>query len=149
MLIVSQLCDKGNQVIFDKEKCVVKNPNNGNTFITALRHDNVYASNTNETTSQDFKCLKDIMDEPKLWHRRLGHINTDTMHELVCKDLAMGLLVLHIDLCGPMRVRSIRGKSYILVTIDDFFKFTWVDFLKNKGEALKLFSRLCKEMQTL
>ena len=42
------LCDKGNQVIFDKEKCVVKNPNTGDTFITALRHDNVYTLNTNE-----------------------------------------------------------------------------------------------------
>ena len=56
--------------------------------------------------------------------------------------------LLHIDLCGPMRVRSIRGKSYILVTVDDYSRFTWVDFLKDKGEALKPFSRLCKEKQT-
>src|SRR5687768_11835327 len=56
--------------------------------------------------------------------------------------------LLHIDLCGPMRVRSIRGKSYILVTVDDYSRFTWVDFLKDKSEALKPFSRRCKEMQT-
>ena len=36
LLSVSQLCDKGNQIIFDKEKCVVKYPNIGDTFITAL-----------------------------------------------------------------------------------------------------------------
>ena len=47
-----------------------------------------------------------------------------------------------------MRVRSIRGKSYILVTVDDYSRFTWVDFLKDKGKALKPFSRRCKEMQT-
>ena len=85
LLSVSQLCDKGNQVIFDKEKCVVKNPNTGDTFITALRHDNVYALNTNEIAAQNFKCLKAITDDPKLWHKRLGHINIHTMHELVSK----------------------------------------------------------------
>ena len=46
LLSVSQLCDKGNQVIFDKDKCVVKNPNTGYTFITALRHANAYTLNT-------------------------------------------------------------------------------------------------------
>lgn len=46
LLSVSQLCDIGSQVIFNKEKYVVKNPNTGNIFITALRHDNVYALHT-------------------------------------------------------------------------------------------------------
>ena len=76
LLSVSQLCDKGNQVIFNKEKCVVKNPNTGDIFITTLRDDNVYALNTNEFAIQDFKCLKAITNDPKLWHRRLVHINT-------------------------------------------------------------------------
>ena len=57
--------------------------------------------------------------------------------------------LLHIDLCGPMRVRSIRGKSYVLIKVDDFSRFTWVNFSKEKGEALKQFSKRCKEMQTL
>ena len=84
-----------------------------------------------------------MIDDPKLWHRRLGHINTHTMHELVSKDLVKGLPaldykhsptcdayirgkqvkssfkpkkmvstsrpceLLHVDLCGPMRIRSI------------------------------------------
>ena len=48
-----------------------------------------------------------------------------------------------------MRVRSISGKSYILVIVDDFSRFTWVDFLKDKGKALKPFSKCCKEMQTM
>ena len=66
LLSVSQLCDKGKQVILDKEKCVVKNVNTGDIFITALRHDNVYALNTNEIAAKDFKCLKAITDDPKL-----------------------------------------------------------------------------------
>ena len=52
--------------------------------------------------------------------------------------------LLHIDLCGLMHVRSISGKSYILVTLDDFSTFTWVDFLKENGEALKPSQKIVK-----
>nr|GFB83164.1 retrovirus-related Pol polyprotein from transposon TNT 1-94 [Tanacetum cinerariifolium] len=35
------------------------------------------------------------------------------------------LYMLHMDLCGPMRVESINGKKYILVIVDDYSRFTW------------------------
>nr|GEW09538.1 retrovirus-related Pol polyprotein from transposon TNT 1-94 [Tanacetum cinerariifolium] len=35
------------------------------------------------------------------------------------------LYILHMDLCSPMRVASINGKSYILVIVDDYSRFTW------------------------
>ncbi|GJU32976.1 retrovirus-related pol polyprotein from transposon TNT 1-94 [Tanacetum coccineum] len=35
------------------------------------------------------------------------------------------LELLHMDLCGPMRVASANGKKYILVIVDDFSRFTW------------------------
>ena len=57
--------------------------------------------------------------------------------------------LLYLDLCGPMRVRSIRGKSYILVIVDDFSRFTWDQILNENEEALKIFSKHCEEMQML
>nr|GFA36090.1 retrovirus-related Pol polyprotein from transposon TNT 1-94 [Tanacetum cinerariifolium] len=36
------------------------------------------------------------------------------------------LYLLHMDLCGPMRVESVNGKKYILVIVDDYPRFTWV-----------------------
>nr|GFB91002.1 hypothetical protein [Tanacetum cinerariifolium] len=36
------------------------------------------------------------------------------------------LYLLHMDLCGLMRVESINGKKYILVIVDDYSRFTWV-----------------------
>nr|GEW03710.1 retrovirus-related Pol polyprotein from transposon TNT 1-94 [Tanacetum cinerariifolium] len=36
------------------------------------------------------------------------------------------LYLLHMDLCGPMRVASINGKKYILVIFDDYSWFTWI-----------------------
>ena len=36
------------------------------------------------------------------------------------------LSLLHMDLCGPMRVASLGGKKYVLVIVDDFTRYTWV-----------------------
>nr|GFA84718.1 hypothetical protein [Tanacetum cinerariifolium] len=46
-----------------------------------------------------------------------------------------GLHLLHMDLCGPMRIASINGKRYILVIVDDYSRYTWVHFLRSKDEA--------------
>ncbi|GJV31298.1 retrovirus-related pol polyprotein from transposon TNT 1-94 [Tanacetum coccineum] len=35
------------------------------------------------------------------------------------------LELLHMDLCGPMWVESINGKKYILVTVDEYSRYTW------------------------
>nr|GEZ81367.1 hypothetical protein [Tanacetum cinerariifolium] len=40
------------------------------------------------------------------------------------------LNLLHIDLCGPMRVASINGKKYIMVIVDDYSRYTWTLFLR-------------------
>ncbi|GJS43387.1 retrovirus-related pol polyprotein from transposon TNT 1-94 [Tanacetum coccineum] len=45
------------------------------------------------------------------------------------------LHLLHMDLCGPMRVESKNRKRYILVIAEDNSRFTWVHFLRSKDEA--------------
>ncbi|GJV67785.1 retrovirus-related pol polyprotein from transposon TNT 1-94 [Tanacetum coccineum] len=57
------------------------------------------------------------------------------------------LYLLHMDLCGPMRVASINGKRYILVIVDDYSRFTWVRFLKTKDEALAAIIKYIKNIQ--
>ncbi|GJV94176.1 retrovirus-related pol polyprotein from transposon TNT 1-94 [Tanacetum coccineum] len=37
------------------------------------------------------------------------------------------LHLLHMDLCGPMRIASINGKRYVLVIVDDYSRYTWND----------------------
>nr|GEW37974.1 hypothetical protein [Tanacetum cinerariifolium] len=48
------------------------------------------------------------------------------------------LNLLHMDLCGPMRVASINGKKYILVIVDDYSRYTWTLFLRSKDETPKV-----------
>jgi len=35
------------------------------------------------------------------------------------------LEILHIDLCGPMRIMSRGDKRYVCVIVDDYSRFTW------------------------
>jgi transposase InsO family protein len=53
---------------------------------------------------------------------------TDVMTEHPCE-------LLHMDLVGPARVRSVGGKSYVLVVVDDYSRYVWVFFLEEKGET--------------
>nr|GEV75099.1 retrotransposon protein, putative, unclassified [Tanacetum cinerariifolium] len=48
------------------------------------------------------------------------------------------LYLLHMDLCGPMRVESKNRKRYALVVVDDYSRYTWVFFLYSKDEASEL-----------
>ncbi|GJS29068.1 retrovirus-related pol polyprotein from transposon TNT 1-94 [Tanacetum coccineum] len=57
------------------------------------------------------------------------------------------LNLLHIDLCGPMRVASVNGKRYILVIVDDYSRFTWVKFLASKDEAPDFIIKFLKMIQ--
>nr|GFB72755.1 integrase, catalytic region, zinc finger, CCHC-type, peptidase aspartic, catalytic [Tanacetum cinerariifolium] len=55
--------------------------------------------------------------------------------------------LLHMDLCGPMRVESINGKKYILVIVDDNSRFTWVKFLRSKDETPMFIIKFLKMIQ--
>jgi len=52
-----------------------------------------------------------------------------------------------MDLMGPMHVESIGGKRYILVVVDDFSRFTWVNFIREKSDIFDVFKELCTQLQ--
>ena len=55
--------------------------------------------------------------------------------------------LLHMDTVGPARVRSVGGKWYILVIVDDFSRYSWVFFLETKDEAFQYFRDLALRLQ--
>nr|GFB13310.1 hypothetical protein [Tanacetum cinerariifolium] len=57
------------------------------------------------------------------------------------------LYLLHMDLCGPMRVESVNGKKYILVIVDDYSRFTWVKILRSKDETSDFIIKFLKMIQ--
>jgi transposase InsO family protein len=50
--------------------------------------------------------------------------------------------LLHIDTIGPSRVRSMGGKWYVLVIVDDYSRYSWVFFLESKDEVFEHFRSL-------
>ncbi|GJR04075.1 reverse transcriptase domain-containing protein [Tanacetum coccineum] len=86
----------------------------------------------NDLTKQDFvdglpkfKYDKDHLLFSCEWGKRTKATHP---HKLVPSTHSK-LELIHMDLCGPMRVESINGKKYILVIVDDYSRYTWVDFL--------------------
>ncbi|GJZ87076.1 retrovirus-related pol polyprotein from transposon TNT 1-94, partial [Tanacetum coccineum] len=57
------------------------------------------------------------------------------------------LELLHMDLCGPMRVASINGKKYILVIVDDYSRYTWVYFIHSKDETPEIIKKFIAQAQ--
>nr|GEU77598.1 retrovirus-related Pol polyprotein from transposon TNT 1-94 [Tanacetum cinerariifolium] len=57
------------------------------------------------------------------------------------------LELLHMDLFGPFVVRSYSGNLYTLVIVDDYFRYTWTRFLKNKTEAFEQFKIFSRKIQ--
>jgi len=73
--------------------------------------------------------------QTQMSHPRLEHQGTSKVLEL-----------LHIDLMRP-KVASIGGKRYVLVVVDDFFRFTWVNFIREKSDTFESFKELCIQLQ--
>jgi transposase InsO family protein len=48
----------------------------------------------------------------------------------------------HMDTVGPSQVRSMGGKWYVLVIVDDFSHYSWVFFLESNGEVFEHFRSL-------
>nr|GFC57240.1 putative ribonuclease H-like domain-containing protein [Tanacetum cinerariifolium] len=78
-------------------------------------------------------------------------------HRASCKSKTVSsvdqpLFRLYMDLFGPTFVKSLSKKSYYLVIIDDYSKFSWVFFLASKDETpsvLKTFIISLENLLTL
>jgi transposase InsO family protein len=47
--------------------------------------------------------------------------------------------LLYIDTVGPSRVRSMGGKWYVLVIVDDYSRYSWIFFLESKDQVFEHF----------
>jgi hypothetical protein len=50
--------------------------------------------------------------------------------------------LLHMDTVGPSQVRSMGGKWYVLVIVDDYSHYSWVFFLESKDQVFEHFQLL-------
>ncbi|GJU99517.1 putative ribonuclease H-like domain-containing protein [Tanacetum coccineum] len=62
-------------------------------------------------------------------------------------SISQPLQLLHMDLFGPTSVRSINHKTYCLVITDDFSRFSWVFFLRNKDETSGILKDFIRQIE--
>ncbi|GKA62643.1 retrovirus-related pol polyprotein from transposon TNT 1-94 [Tanacetum coccineum] len=150
---IGQFCDKDLEVAFRKNTCFIRNLE-GVDLLSGSRDINLYIISLDDMLKTSPICLLSKASKTKswLWHRRLSHLNfgkgNKSSHQPKAKDTNQEkLYLLHMDLCGPMRVASINGKRYILVIVDDYSRFTWVRFLRTKDKALEAIIKCIKNIQ--
>ena len=61
-------------------------------------------------------------------HKMMQHPSTTMVLEL-----------LHMDLMRLMQVESLGGKRCVLVCVDDYSRFMWVSFLREKSDTFNSF----------
>ena len=174
LLSYGQFCDKGFQVTFLPEKCLLIGMDDNKVYLSGKRiRQSIYYFDFKEENEHPKLCLFSKINKGSswLWHKRLAHLNFKNLNKLASKGLVKGLpfisskkdkicdacemgkskrsshksisessitqnlKLLHMDLCGPISTESFSGKKYILVIVDDFSRYTWVEFLRKKSET--------------
>ena len=57
------------------------------------------------------------------------------------------LELLHMDIFGPVAYISLGGNKYGFIIVDDYSRFTWVFFLRDKSEVHGIFKKFAKRGQ--
>ena len=135
LLSISQLCDRGNEVWFTKEACVISDKTTGNILLTGNRKGNVYVADFNSTSSEEMTCLfsKACAEESWLWHKKLSHLNFKAMNLLVKKNLVRGLPKAEFtkdglcDACQKGKQRKASFKSKTESSIDEPLQLLHMD----------------------
>nr|GEU98203.1 retrovirus-related Pol polyprotein from transposon TNT 1-94 [Tanacetum cinerariifolium] len=154
---VGQFCDADLEVAFQNSTCYIHNFK-GNDLLTCSLGTNLYSITLQDTSTPNPICLmaKATSSQAWLWHRRLSHLNFDSINLISKNNIVIGLLklkfvkdhlcsscelkkskrksfhtkttpsskrrlqLLHMDLCGPMRVESINvvSKTFAVNAVD-------------------------------
>ncbi|RDX93115.1 hypothetical protein CR513_24654, partial [Mucuna pruriens] len=163
LLSISQLCDNGYDVSFNKGECI----------------SNLHKINLTDLINQSVTCLVSINNDQWTWHKKLGHASLRLISKLKKHNLVRGLpsLVYKVDiLCDacqkekqvkgsfesknivstsrPLETTSMSEQCYGLIVVDNYSRSTWVMFLNHKSDhggefENENFLKFCEEHDNL
>nr|GFC74476.1 retrovirus-related Pol polyprotein from transposon TNT 1-94 [Tanacetum cinerariifolium] len=113
---VGQLCDADLEVAFRKSTCFIRNLK-GNDLLSGSRGTDLYSITLQDTNSPNPICLvaKATSSQAWLWHRRLSHLNFDTINLLLKNDIVVGLPKVKFvkdHLCSSCELGKAKRKSF-------------------------------------
>ncbi|GJR26856.1 retrovirus-related pol polyprotein from transposon TNT 1-94 [Tanacetum coccineum] len=137
---VGQFYDANLEVAFRKSTCFIVDLL-GNDLLTDNRGSNLYTISLQETSSPTLICFmaKDSSTQAWLWHRRLSHLNFDTINLLSKKDIVNGLPKLKYvkhQLCSSCELGKAKKSSFKTNTVPS-----------SKGRLHLLYMDLCGPMR--
>ncbi|GKD95246.1 integrase, catalytic region, zinc finger, CCHC-type containing protein [Tanacetum coccineum] len=136
---VGQFCDSDLKVAFRRHTYFIRDLD-GVDLLKGSRGSNLYTLSMDNLLLSSLICLLS----------KASKTNKKHSHKPKAEDsIQEKLYLLHMDLCGPMRIQSINGRKYILVIVDDYSRFTWVKFLQSKDEVSEFVIKFLKMIQVL
>ncbi|GKE11630.1 retrovirus-related pol polyprotein from transposon TNT 1-94 [Tanacetum coccineum] len=116
LFFVGQFCDANLEVAFRKNTCFVRNLE-GVDLLSGSRDTNWYTISLNDMlkTSSIYLLSKASKTKSWLWHRRLSHLNFDTLNKLSKDSLARGILKLKFKkdhLCSACALGKSKKSSH-------------------------------------
>ncbi|GJZ51691.1 retrovirus-related pol polyprotein from transposon TNT 1-94 [Tanacetum coccineum] len=127
---VGQLCDVNLEVAFRKSTYYIRDLK-GNDLLTSSRGKDLYSITLQDTSTPNPICLmaKATSSQAWLWHRRISHLNFDSINLLLKNDIVIGLPKLKFvkdHLCSSCDLGKAKQK------------YTWTHFLRSKDETLEV-----------
>nr|GEU92842.1 retrotransposon protein, putative, unclassified [Tanacetum cinerariifolium] len=115
---VGQFCDADLEVAFRKSTCYIRDLK-GYDLLTGSHGTDFYSITLQDTTSPNPICLmaKATSSQAWLWHRRLSHLNFDTINLLSKNDIVVGLPKLKFvkdHLCSSYRIVTTSNELDLL-----------------------------------
>nr|GEV02225.1 retrovirus-related Pol polyprotein from transposon TNT 1-94 [Tanacetum cinerariifolium] len=153
LFYVGQVYDSDLEVAFRQHTCFIRNLD-GVDLLAGSRGNNLYTLSLQDMMASSPICLLSKASKTKswLWHRHLSHLNFGAINHLARQGLVRGLPKLkfkkdHLCSACAMGKKSLNGKKYILVIVDDYSRFTWVKCLISKDEAPDFIIKFLKMIQ--
>nr|GEW93295.1 hypothetical protein [Tanacetum cinerariifolium] len=114
---IRQFCNSDLEVAFRQHTCFIRNLE-GVDLLSGSRGNNLYTLSLGDMMTSSPICIlsKALKTKSWLWHRRLSHLKFGKSKKKSLKPKFEDtnqekLYLLHMDLCGPMRVESVNGKK--------------------------------------
>nr|GEX02599.1 hypothetical protein [Tanacetum cinerariifolium] len=136
---VGQFCYVDSEVAFWKSTCYIRDLK-GNYLLIGSHGTDLYSITLQDTSSPNPICLmaKETSSQAWLWHRRLSHLNFDTINMLSKNDIVIGLPKLKFvkdHLCSSCEL----GKAKRI--------YTWTHFLRSKDKTPEVLIDFLRHVQ--
>ena len=111
LLSVTRIVQHGYSVIFTPQSCLIT-AQNGQHVLKAVDNGGIYLISSG--TAQNVALMGSIKEDSHLWHRRLGHLNMDSVKQLTTRGLISASGSLRNQICEVCIDSKITRKPFPL-----------------------------------